>query len=364
MTSPSSPDAVSRFLEARIADGWMPSAAWWIEARGRVASRGALGSAALEPVRALATEATPYDLASLTKPLVTALLLAKLEDDGIVEAATGVERWLEETRGTPLGAVSLLDLARHESGLPAWRPIYLFAHDRSSYLACIAREARRERHGETQYSDLGYIVLGAALERAAGAALDVLFERRVARPLGLAHCGFAVAGRSFEDAAATERGNGYEYELAGSPSMEHAWRTRMLRGQVHDGNAWGLGGTAGHAGLFATVDDVATLGREVLGPGVLGLGRKTRERMLAAPRPGARTAGFVPAEQSQAARGILPPATPGHTGFTGVSVWLDPATQGIYVLLTNRVHPSVPSRNFQWLRRAFHRLASAATAAD
>jgi len=351
-------DPVARFLEARIADGWMPGATWWVEARGRVVSRGALGWAACEPVRAVVSETTPYDVASLTKPLVTALLLAKLEEEGIVDSATEVECWVEETRGSPLGSVSLLSLARHEAGLPAWRPIYLFASDLPGYLHCIVREARAELRGESLYSDLGYIVLGAALERAAGASLDRLFERIVARPLGLTRSGFSVAGGHVPDAAATERGNAYERELAGSPRIPYAWRERIVQGEVHDGNAWGLGGAAGHAGLFATAQEVAALGREILGPGVLGLGTRARERMLVASRSGARTAGFVPAALSQAVRGLLPAGSPGHTGFTGTSIWLDPPNQAIHVLLTNRVHPVVPVRNFQLLRRAFHRLAT------
>jgi len=306
-----------------------------------------------------ASEETPFDGASLTKPLVTGLLLGILDEEGVLEGSAGVDRWVEELRGSPLAPVSLLELARHEAGLPAWLPLYLRSEDREGYLQQIAGATRVEQRGRCEYSDLGYIALGVALERAGGATLDQLFATRIARPLGLERSGFAVAPRRFPQAAATERGNAYERGLTGPPGGTYPWREQILQGEVHDGNASGLGGVAGHAGLFTTAEEAAAIAREILAPGQLPLGERGRSRLLVAPRAGARTAGLAPAEQSQASRGVLPRGSPGHTGFTGTSLWLDVARDGIYVLLTNRVHPTVSSRNFQWLRRAFHRLASA-----
>ncbi len=334
----------------------MPGASWWVEARGQVVSRGVSGLAIREPSSAPVREDTPYDGASLTKPLVTGLLLAILDHEGVLDASEPVGRWVEEARGSPLAAVSLLELARHEGGLPAWLPLYLRAEDRAGYLRQIAQAARAGERGHCVYSDLGYIALGVAIERAGGADLARLFDSRIAGPLGLRHTGFAGPPRSFPDAAATERGNAYERELAGVAGRGYEWRDHIDRGVVHDGNAWGLGGVAGHAGLFLTAEEAAALAREIVVPRCLALGPRGRSHLLRAPTAGARTAGFVPAEQSQAARGILPCGSPGHTGFTGTSLWLDPSTEGVYVLLTNRVHPTVSSRNFQWLRRAFHRV--------
>jgi CubicO group peptidase (beta-lactamase class C family) len=198
------------------------------------------------------------------------------------------------------------------------------------------------------------------LERISGVPLDRLFARRVAVPLGLPRAGFASASGGFTDAAATERGNEYERALAGEAGAGHRWPTELLRGEVHDGNARALGGVAGHAGLFGTLEEVASIARVILRPGSLPLGDRTRRLLLRpAPPERTRTLGLEAAAASRAARGVLPGPAPGHTGFTGTSLWLDPGAGSIFVLLTNRVHPRVPEREFHPVRRGFHRLAVA-----
>jgi CubicO group peptidase (beta-lactamase class C family) len=127
---------------------------------------------------------------------------------------------------------------------------------------------------------------------------------------------------------------------------------------VHDGNARAIGGVAGHAGLFGPVEEIARLAGEILRPERLPLDVRARSRLLTETLPGGgRTAGLVLAGHSAAARGVLRHRAPGHTGFTGTSIWLDPEGRAIYVLLTNRVHPVVPTQAFQTLRRGFHRIA-------
>jgi CubicO group peptidase (beta-lactamase class C family) len=348
--------SMGRLLSARVGEGWMPGAAWWIEGPRGPIDHGAVGRAAVEPEKVLLGQATPFDLASLTKPLCTALLLALLEGEDRLDVRRPVSDWLPGLGGSAFAGVSLLDLATHRGRLPAWRPLYLHGAGREAYLEQIAREAPAVPDGRVLYSDLGYLLLGWAIEKATGEGLDGLFRERVVKPLGGPRIGFAEGG--FGDAAATERGNGYERSMAGDEGRAHAWRTRVLRGEVHDANAWGLGGVAGHAGLFGTVEAVATVAREILRPEILAIGASARERMLVA-RDGAegRTAGMVVASASGAARGILPDTAPGHTGFTGTSLWLDPSTGRFFILLTNRVHPTVGPRDFQRVRRAFHRLA-------
>ena len=319
----------------------------------RVASSGTL-----EPELEELSEATPFDLASLTKPLVTAWLLVLLEQSGTIDPAAAVGRWLPELGDAPAGRASLLSLARHEAGLAAWAPLYVEASSLEGYLSAIARLPPAAGPGGPLYSDLGYILLGAALERAAGLGLDRLFHERIAVPLGLRRTGFASSGNSLGDAAATERGNVYERTLAGEAGAGHGWRTDVIRGAVHDANAHGLGGVAGHAGLFGPVAEVARLVRELLRPTTLPIDERGRDRLLGLPPGGGeRTVGFVVARGSKAAAGILPDAAPGHTGFTGTSIWLDPQADRFYVLLANRVHPRVPGREFHLVRRGFHRLA-------
>jgi CubicO group peptidase (beta-lactamase class C family) len=206
------------------------------------------------------------------------------------------------------------------------------------------------------YSDLGYILLGVAIERAAGQSLDALFAARIGAPLGLERLGWPSTARRFDDAAATESNNDYERELGGPAVAAAALRDAIPPGEVHDANAWALGGVAGHAGLFGTIDEVARLAGEILRPERLTFGARAHALLLGADAAG-RTVGFVAAGASSSARGILPDEAPGHTGFTGTSVWLDPARGDVHVLLTNRVHPHVPPEPFHLVRRAFHRLA-------
>jgi CubicO group peptidase (beta-lactamase class C family) len=340
-----------------VREGRIPGAGWWIEGPQGVLDHGACGSAAVVPRSVRVGSETAFDLASLTKPLCTALLLVLLEQDGVLDLREPVGDHVEEWRGSPLASRSLLALATHTAGLPAWRPLYLGEKSLPGFLSAIAANPPVLPPGATVYSDLGYIALGAVLERAAGRPLDRLFMERIAAPLGLRRTGFAVAPECFPKAAATERGNEYERALAGEAGRGHAWPTELLRGRVHDGNARALGGVAGHAGLFGTPREVGIVAREILGPGRLSLGSVARRRLLEPVAGSAgRTVGMVLAAHNGAARGVLDDRAPGHTGFTGTSVWIDPEAGAVFALLTNRVHPSVPAASFQFVRRGFHRL--------
>lgn len=350
-------DPIREFLGARIGEGRMAGAAWWVgPAGGAPRSGGVVGQATNVPRPEPLLPSTPFDLASLTKPLATAPLAVLLEDEGLLELAAPLQKYLPELAHTPLGQRPLLALARHSAGLAAWQPLYLEARSREGYVAAIAARPAAVEPGRVLYSDLGYILLGIALERAAGRGLDQLFRERISAPLGIARTAFATTDREFGDAAATELGNAHERTMAGTAGERYPWRTHLLRGEVHDANAHALGGAAGHAGLFGPIDEVARLAGEILSPTRLRLSPAARARLLDA-GPEGRTVGWVTAAQSSAARGILVDDAPGHTGFTGTSVWLDPARAAVMVLLTNRVHPAVPPASFQGVRRGFHRLA-------
>lgn len=128
----------------------------------------------------------------------------------------------------------------------------------------------------------------------------------------------------------------------------------MLRGEVHDANAWALGGVAGHAGLFAPVEEVVSIASAVLDPSRLGLGRSESLRWTVPAEPGKRTFGWMPAREADSVRGILDPDAVGHFGFTGTSIWIEPGRRAVHALLTNRVHPEVPAEPFAGVRRGFH----------
>lgn len=337
----------------------MPGACWWVEGPDGVLDRGCVGRAAVLPEPVELSESTPYDLASLTKPLAAALAAVLLEQEGLLDLSAPARRYLPELGGGPYADVSVSDLATHRAGFPAWRPLYLECHDLASYLETIAAIPRAVADGETLYSDLGYVLLGAIVERVDGEPLHRVFDRRVATPVGLKRIGYAAEERRFDDAAPTEHGNLYEREMAGAAGAGFRWRAEVLRGEVHDVNAWRLGGVAGHAGLFGTAEEVAAIARELLKPRRLNLSPGNRRRMLGPPAgAGGRTFGLERAAGSAAAQRALPDDAPGHTGFSGTSLWLEPERGRVYVLLTNRVHPAVQLRGIQPVRNEFHRLAS------
>jgi CubicO group peptidase (beta-lactamase class C family) len=343
-------DEVEAYLASRSGEGWFRGAAWRVESDRSVRTAGAVGEA--EP-------ATPFDLASLTKPLATALLALLLEEEGKLDLRERASSLLPELDGSAYDDVALLDLGCHTSGLPAWRPLYLWGRDLPAFLAAIAREEPAGPRGAPLYSDLGYILLGAALERAGGMPLDRMFDARVARPLGI-RLGFAGSRHPFDDAAPTEEGNAHERQLAAEEGRAYAWRTEFRPGVVHDENARVLGGIAGHAGLFGAADAVAAVAREMLRPRSLPLGAEQRDLLL---RPqagrGGRSFGLMAAADSDTLRGVLPPEAVGHFGFTGTSLWMEPAAGRIFVLLANRVRPAPDSDDIRGLRRRFHALAAA-----
>ena len=359
------PDPVAEAMSAAVAAGAMPGAAWWVGGPDRTIAHGATGLACLRPERVSATEQTPYDLASLTKPLSTALLAVLLDRERRLPLEGTLGAAVPPLRSSAYAAATLKDAAAHRAGFPAWRALYLEGEGRDATLAAIARAERGASPGETLYSDLGYIALGCGIERVAGAPLDRLFDERIAKPLGLARTGFAGRSDRFRDAAATEDGNAYERTLAGADARDDRFRSGMIRGSVHDGNAWGLGGVAGHAGLFGTAEEVGKIALAILEPRRLGRPAGALDPMLhPAAGPGTRTVGFLQARGTESVAGILPDDAVGHFGFTGTSVWLDPHAGWVYVLLTNRVHPAVPAGDFVAVRRAFHSSAVAAARND
>jgi CubicO group peptidase (beta-lactamase class C family) len=351
---------VGRYLKARIDEGRMPGAVGAISGPSGNLSEWVLGHAALEPERIEARIDTLYDLASLTKPLCTGLALVILEERGCCSLDAPAVEWLPELQDSPYADVSLLRFAAHTAGLPAWRPLYLSGNDTAAFVATIAAQPAGDT-GRTLYSDLGYICLGLAIERIAGQPLDLWFEESIATVLGLKRLGFATR-IDCSAAAPTERGNTYEQAMAGAAGAGHAWRRSMIQGEVHDGNAHAMGGVAGHSGLFGTLGDVVALASELIRPRVLELGTHARARLFAEALPGSgRTIGFVQAAASNAARGVFAADAPGHVGFSGPSLWLEPKRGWVYALLTNRVHPMVDGKDFQPVRLGFHRSARALT---
>jgi CubicO group peptidase (beta-lactamase class C family) len=359
---------VKEFLEGRVEAGEIPGAAWVIAGPGGVLDEGAVGHAVVVPDRIEATPSTVYDLASLTKPLVTSFLCLKLGRVLGLPPEQPVWRLLPEIDRLDKRDITLRHLLTHTSGLPDWIPFYLKGSTPSEYLGQLRDRPPGARPGATViYSCAGYIMLGEILRRCSGSPLDRLAREVIFDPLRLSATTFNPSGELLRRVAATEESCKYERKLAGADADRYTgWRTGVIRGEVHDQNAWVLGGVAGNAGLFSTARETGTIAMEYLGEqataakGLLGDGaiRLAREDQT----PGlneARTFAFRVASRGETAAGpALPPEAFGHNGFTGTSVWIDPERLRVYVLLTNRVHPvASDSVGMITLRRRFHSLA-------
>jgi len=358
-------------LAERIEAGDFPSAVYLVAERGGVCFSDALGDAVRDPERHAATFGTIYDLASLTKPLVTGMLLALLVERGAVALDSPVSDYLEEFGAGDKRGVTVRHLLTHTSGLPAWQPLYLTTGgDRDRVLETIAAHPLERAPGErVVYSDLGFITLGLLAEAVAGAPLIELAGREIFRPLELARTFFnPSAALRTETAASESGGNAYEREMceAGPLSKEAAqsddWRGATIWGEVHDGNAFFLGGAAGHAGLFSTARETLRLASqflprttELLKPETCALFRTNMTEGLNEARSFAWQLAATP-ESTAGPR--LPPEAFGHLGFTGTSCWVDPERERVFILLTNRTHAhSPPFVNINSVRRRFHTLA-------
>ncbi|HXH28353.1 MAG TPA: serine hydrolase [Candidatus Polarisedimenticolia bacterium] len=361
---------IDDFLADRIAAGDFPGASYLVGERSGVVAEGALGRSAVEPESHDATPQTLYDLASLSKPLATALLASHLQGKGVLRLEDPLSRHLPAWAPADARAnVTLLDLLTHRSGLPAWLPFYIHAADRDRRVEWLLRRPLEAEPGRrVVYSDPGYILLGFALEHATGRPLDRLFAERVARPLNLDDATYRPleppASIPRARIAAGERGTARERDLAG-PEGEgyNGWRTGIIWGTVHDQNAFTLGGVAGHAGLFGTARAVYRLAQECLWPGGRVMPPPAAALFRSSLTPGLeeeRSVGFQLASTAGSSAGAaLPPTAFGHTGFTGTSVWIDPVAGRIHVLLTNRLHPRFAPLDMNAVRRDFHAIAAA-----
>lgn len=356
-------------LSGRIEAGDFPSAVYLVAEGGRVRFAGALGDAVREPERKEAALSTIYDLASLTKPLVTGLLAALFVERGLVGLDRPAGDYLKEFADAAGGrACTVRQLLTHTSGLPAWRPLYLLADgDPGRVLEVIAAELRDDEPGaRVVYSDLGFITLGLLLQRVSGLPLDEMARGEIFRPLGLARTFFNPA-ESFrtETAACESAGNAYEREVC---AVEHgggpasSWREEPIWGEVHDGNAFFLGGAAGHAGLFSTAAETFRLASQFLAESTELLRPETcrlfRLNMTEGLNEARSFAWQLAATPESTAGPLLQPDSFGHLGFTGTSCWLDPSRQRVLILLTNRTHARrLPFVNINGVRRRFHTLA-------
>ena len=375
-------EQITNFLNERIGAGDFPSAVYLVAQNGEVIFRDAIGQAVVEPESIEATTDTIYDLASLTKPLVTGLLVSKLVESGTLKLSDLIGAHLSAVQGQT-AENTVRELLLHKSGLAAWRPFYLLVDRRDAIPAAIASARRNTDQQPVTYSDLNFLLLAFMLEELAGETLDRIASREIFSPLGLVDTKFNPAGDLRRRVAASEWGNKYErntcIELGyirpeddqqalteavttASGSQRTFFRDYQIWGEVHDGNAWFMGGIAGHAGLFSTVEETFRIALQFLPKHASLLQPETIELFRTNFTQGmneARSVGFQLAETPDSTAGrLMSPQAFGHLGFTGTSVWIDPVKDRVFILLTNRTHAhTLPFVNINSVRRRFHDLA-------
>ena len=243
--------------------------------------------------------------------------------------------------------VTVRQLLLHTSGLPGHRPYYQQARDRREVLRAIFAEPLVAEPGsKVEYSDLGFILLGEIVTRLTGEPLDRLAHDTIFEPLAMSDSTFNPAAKLREEIAPTEDGNEF--------------RKGLMQGEVNDGNAWAMGGVAGHAGLFSTAPDIAAFAQMMLNGGIYAHERMLRRAavtefttpVVIGGTP--RALGWdVPTADSSSGKYFSSSAY-GHLGFTGTSLWIDPVRDVFVVLLTNRVHPSAANDKIRKVRPEAH----------
>ena len=285
---------------------------------------------------------TIYDLASLTKVVVTTTAAMILEEEGRLHLDRTVASYLPEFNDSAKAAITLRMLLTHRGGLEAYAQLFTEKRGRAEYLAAINSRPLRYAPGERSiYSDWDMILLQLVIERITGQTLDVFARERITGPLGMTDSFFNPDSSVFARIAPTE--------LQTSTG-------RLIHGVVHDENARAIGGVSGHAGFFSSARDLAIFAQMLLNGGHYGTVRILRPTTVArwTSRQDADTSRALgwdtPSGRSSAGR-FFSPRSFGHTGFTGTSIWIDPVKDMYVVLLTNRVNPTRENTRVFRLRR-------------
>jgi CubicO group peptidase (beta-lactamase class C family) len=343
----------ARLMNDAVTDGVFPGGILLVAKHRKVLFHEAFGDANTYQKRPMNRE-TIFDLASLTKPLATTPAVMKLVAASALRLQDRLGILLPELKNTPKSDITIEHLLAHRSGLPAYRPFY-------QRLQHIAPEERKERlnrmlcdtplvfpvGGKTVYSDLGFMVLRWVIERIARRRLDHFVKTEIFDPIGLTNLFFIDSARQViaEKFAATE---------------VCMWRDGLVEGEVHDENAFAVGGVDGHAGLFGTAGQVHELLCEILS---LYHGDDSRgvfppaivRQFLNYGRKAERALGFDrPSLQGSSSGSHFSRNSVGHLGFTGVSFWMDLERLVIIILLTNRIHPSRQNEKIKVFRPVLH----------
>lgn len=338
-------ETAKTILREAVAERAFPGASFCVTFRGETLL-GSVGRTTYEPNAPAISAEMVYDLASLTKVLATTALAMKLYESGLLRLDQPVRELVHFDGGgdDPRRAtVTVRHLLAHSSGLPAYLPMYKMAQDRAqaAWMAALA-PLECEPGTRAEYSDVGFIVLGALLEKLAGETLDRSCERQIFAPLGMKETCFNPPREWRRRIPPTE--------------IDSSFRKTLVWGTVHDENAHVMRGVAGHAGLFGTARDVATFAEVMLRGGTPLFKRGTVELFTQRqpPEGSSRALGWDTPSPSSSSGKHFSPRSYGHLGFTGTSLWIDPERQLSVTLLSNRTWPDRSSQRIKQVRPAFH----------
>ncbi|MBE9580062.1 MAG: serine hydrolase [Proteobacteria bacterium] len=347
---------VRDLMKRGVDEGVFPGAVLLVAREGNILFLEAFGHARLLPERPMTTD-TVFDLASLTKPLATAVSVMLLIQQGRVDLDPPLGTAVAGFSDTDKRDISIRQLLSHTSGAPDYMPYYEMLRDfpvserKGALRELLVREDLMTRPGAVcLYSDLGYMVLEWVIEVIAGMPLDLFVEKSVYKPLGLNQLFFIPLTR--------EQVSG-QYLCAATEDCP--WRGKILDGEVHDDNAYALGGVAGHAGLFGTAQAVFGLLQELLnaysGRPNAGLFHRDVVKVFFQRQSdvGSWALGFdTPTRPDSSSGRYFSDQSVGHLGFTGTSFWMDLEKGVIVILLTNRVHPSRANEKIKAFRPLLH----------
>jgi CubicO group peptidase (beta-lactamase class C family) len=348
--------AIRDVMQRAVDDGVFPGAVLLVAKKGEMVFSEAVGFARISPPRPMTAD-TVFDLASLTKPLATTASLMVLVQQGMVALDGFLGDILPEFAHTDKKDVSIRNLLSHTAGLPDYRPYYEklkslpVPEAREGLRRLLVAEPLIHRPGDAcLYSDLGFMILQRVIEDVKKTSLDTFVSQAVYGPLGLENLFFVPL-----EGNQTRRGRSY------AATENCPWRHKILDGEVHDDNAYVVGGVAGHAGLFGAAQDVLSLLQHLLD---VYLGKAAspvfeRETVQAFFRRqfdvGSWALGFdAPSRPESSSGRYFTDHSVGHLGFTGTSFWMDLEKEVIVVLLTNRIHPTRANENIKNFRPRIH----------
>jgi CubicO group peptidase (beta-lactamase class C family) len=340
-------------LEKAIADKAFPGATLAVGYKGKVALH-AFGKLSYEAKSPQVQLRTMYDVASLTKVIVTTTLVEKLVEGDfhsplLLDAP--IERYLPEWASGPQPEwrrrVTVRHLMTHTSGLPPFKEYWRTSKGKADTLRMIFAEPLESEPGTKMvYSDLGIILMAEIIQRLTGRTLDDLAKEYIFTPLAMRDSMYKPPKKLWPQIAPTE--------------FDAIFRHRLIQGEVHDENAFAIGGVSGHAGVFSTAPDLASFCQMLLNGGVYAHQRILKRATIAqfiAPQElakGTRTLGWVVPTEGSSSGHYFSPHSFGHTGFTGTTIWIDPDRQLFVVLLTNRVNPTRENHKIAEVRPALH----------